>query len=54
METNTSIWTEKYRPINFEEIVGQEDIIKRVQNLTKSLNIPHLLFAGLLVLESLL
>ena len=40
------IWTEKYRPKNFEEIVGQEEIIKRVRNLTNSLNIPHLLFAG--------
>jgi len=43
---NTSIWTEKYRPKKFEEVVGQEDIIKKIQSLTKSLNIPHLLFAG--------
>jgi len=41
-----TIWTEKYRPKTFEGIVGQEEIIKKVQNLTKSLNIPHLLFAG--------
>ena len=40
------IWTEKYRPTNFEQIVGQEEIVKRVKNLTSSLNIPHLLFAG--------
>ena len=48
METpnNLSIWTEKYRPQKFEEVVGQDDIIKKVQSLTKSLNIPHLLFAG--------
>jgi len=46
MENEVSIWTEKYRPKKFEEVVGQEDIIKKVQNLTKSLNIPHLLFAG--------
>ncbi|MFH1358320.1 MAG: replication factor C small subunit [archaeon] len=45
-ETNTSIWTEKYRPKKFEEVVGQDEIIKRVQNLVKSINIPHLLFAG--------
>lgn len=43
---NLTIWTEKYRPKKFEEIVGQEDIIKKVQSLTKSLNIPHLMFAG--------
>ena len=42
----SEIWTEKYRPINFQDIVGQEDIIKRVKSLTDSLNIPHLLFAG--------
>jgi len=41
-----TIWTEKYRLKVFDEVVGQEDIIKKVQNLTESLNIPHLLFAG--------
>jgi replication factor C small subunit len=40
------IWTEKYRPSIFSEIVGQDEIIKRVESLTNSLNIPHLLFAG--------
>ena len=40
------IWTEKYRPATFSEIVGQDEIIKRVQSLTNTLNIPHLLFAG--------
>jgi len=40
------IWTEKYRPSQFFEIVGQDDIVKRVESLTNSLNIPHLLFAG--------
>ena len=42
----SEIWTEKYRPKTFEEMVGQEDTIKRVKGLTNSLNIPHLLFAG--------
>jgi replication factor C small subunit len=42
----STIWTEKYRPKKFEEVVGQDDIIKKVQNLTKAMNIPHLLFAG--------
>ena len=43
---NIAIWTEKYRPKVFEEVVGQDEIIKKVQSLTKALNIPHLLFAG--------
>lgn len=43
---NTEIWTEKYRPAKFEEVVGQQEIIKRVQSLVQSMNIPHLLLAG--------
>ncbi|MEX0920667.1 MAG: replication factor C small subunit [Candidatus Pacearchaeota archaeon] len=42
----SEIWTEKYRPKNFSELVGQDEIIKKVKSLTNSLNIPHLLFAG--------
>ena len=42
----SKIWTEKYRPTTFLELVGQGDITKRVEALTKSLNIPHLMFAG--------
>lgn len=42
----SEIWTEKYRPSKFSDIVGQEDIVKRVESLTASLNLPHLLFAG--------
>jgi len=42
----SGIWTEKYRPIKFYELVGQDDVVKRVESLTNSLNIPHLLFAG--------
>ena len=42
----SSIWTEKYRPEKFIELMGQEDIVKRVSALTNSLNIPHLMFAG--------
>jgi len=43
---DTVIWTEKYRPSKFEEVVGQHEIVKRVKSLVQSLNIPHLLFAG--------
>ena len=44
--SQSEIWTEKYRPIIFEEVVGQREIIKRVRSLVQALNIPHLLFAG--------
>jgi replication factor C small subunit len=42
----SEIWTEKYRPGKFFEVVGQVDVLRRVESLTNSLNIPHLLFAG--------
>ena len=43
---DSEVWTEKYRPKKFEDMVGQEEIIKRVRSLVNSNNIPHLLFAG--------
>jgi len=48
MEKNSSsnIWTEKYRPNNFEDVFGQDEIVKRVKNLVSSINIPHMLFSG--------
>ena len=42
----TEIWTEKYRPSRFEEVVGQQEVLKRVRSLVQAMNIPHLLFAG--------
>jgi len=42
----SEIWTEKFRPSHFSEVVGQDEIVKRIEALTNSLNIPHLLFAG--------
>ncbi len=40
------IWTERYRPVKFEEVVGQQEILKRVKSLVQAMNIPHLMFAG--------
>ncbi len=42
----SQIWTEKYRPSNFEEIKGQENLIKRIKALVETKNIPHMLFSG--------
>ena len=42
----SDIWTEKFRPSKFDEVVGQQEILKRVKSLVQALNIPHLLFAG--------
>ncbi len=42
----SKIWTEKYRPSNFSDIMGQDAIVKRVEAFVKAKNMPHLLFAG--------
>lgn len=44
--SQSDIWTEKYRPSTFEEVVGQQEIVKRTKSLVNAMNIPHLLFAG--------
>jgi replication factor C small subunit len=41
-----AIWTEKYRPKTFNEVKGQEEIIKRVRSFVKQKNMPHLMFSG--------
>lgn len=40
------IWTEKYRPICLDDIVGQDAIMERLKAYVREKNIPHLLFAG--------
>ena len=42
----SAIWTEKYRPKDFSDVKGQEEIVKRVSAFVKQKNMPHLLFAG--------
>ncbi len=41
-----SIWTEKYRPSEFSEIIGQKDVVSRVKAFVEHKNMPHLLFTG--------
>ncbi|MDP4012632.1 MAG: replication factor C small subunit [Candidatus Nanoarchaeia archaeon] len=40
------IWTEKFRPQDFSEVVGQEHIVSRIKAFVEQKNMPHLLFAG--------
>ncbi|MAE50052.1 replication factor C small subunit [Candidatus Pacearchaeota archaeon] len=42
----SDIWTEKYRPLLFDQLLGQQEIVKRVRSLVQAMNIPHLLLAG--------
>jgi replication factor C small subunit len=42
----SAMWTEKYRPENFSDIYGQDEIVKRIQAFIQQQNMPHLLFSG--------
>ena len=39
-------WVEKYRPETLEQIVGQNDITRRLQSYVKNNTMPNLLFSG--------
>ena len=39
-------WTEKYRPMNLREMVGQDAIVDRFEAYVRVRSMPHLLFAG--------
>jgi replication factor C small subunit len=41
-----AIWIEKYRPKTMDEVVGQDEIVERLQAYVKAKNVPHLMFAG--------
>jgi replication factor C small subunit len=43
---DSTIWTEKYRPQKFSEIIGQEEFVKRAKSFIQDKNMPHLLFVG--------
>jgi replication factor C small subunit len=40
------VWTEKYRPDTLDDVVGQQDIVGRLQAFVEQDSIPHLMFAG--------
>ncbi|MEM3402146.1 MAG: AAA family ATPase, partial [Candidatus Hadarchaeales archaeon] len=40
------VWVEKYRPQKLSEMVGQTEIVSRLQNFVTKKSLPHLLFAG--------
>ena len=41
-----TIWTEKYRPKEFSDVRGQDEIVEKIAALTKEKNLPHLMFTG--------
>ncbi len=46
MHIKEEIWIEKYRPERLDDIVGQDEIIRRLKSYVKTRNLPHLLFSG--------
>ncbi len=40
------LWTEKYRPKTLNEILGQKEIVERLEGFVKARSMPHCLFAG--------
>ncbi|MBI4148174.1 replication factor C small subunit [Candidatus Woesearchaeota archaeon] len=40
------IWTEKYRPKTFDDVIGQDHIVQKLKSFVEKKNLPHLLFAG--------
>ena len=44
--SETIIWTEKYRPKDFADVKGQDQIVSKVKAFVEQKNLPHLLFAG--------
>ena len=41
-----SIWTEKYRPKEFSDVHGQDEIVQKVKAFVEQKNMPHLLLVG--------
>ena len=39
-------WTEKYRPVTFDDIVSQNIAINNLKKFVQTTNIPHLIFTG--------
>lgn len=40
------VWTEKHRPSSLSEVVGQENIVDRLNAFVENDEVPHMLFAG--------
>ena len=40
------LWTEKYRPQRLAEVVGQPNVVQRLQTLLERKALPHCLFVG--------
>ena len=46
MSDDSTVWIERFRPIEFEEILGRETIVKRFGAYVETGEMPHLLLSG--------
>jgi len=42
----SEIWTEKYRPMTLENLIGMDDKLPQLNGFIKKRNLPHLLLVG--------
>ena len=46
MSSSSSLWTEKYRPQNFNQLVGQPETVELLQYFIHTDTMPHMIFSG--------
>lgn len=46
MSITQSIWVEKYRPETLNDIVGHDDVVRRLQSFAGDAEMPNIMFAG--------
>ncbi len=46
MEVLDKPWTEKYRPSNLKEVIGQEAIVDKLKEFVKAKSFPNMIFSG--------
>ena len=40
------MWVNKYRPTSFEEVVGNEDVVRRFQMMAATKHVQHMILCG--------
>lgn len=46
MSVREKIWVEKYRPQTLDDIVGHEEVVKRMRKFLDGEDVPHVIFSG--------